>query len=147
MITKKPNQKSSFTFMMVLFAFSMSLSGCWKHLTTEEKMEHITERIEGRLELTKSQKSELDKLGVSIVSLMKDWQSQKKARLELIIEQMKQPQIDDQKVQKLIQDPINNFNERLPVLVSQFSSFHKSLNPSQRDEIVEKLQDRLDDLD
>ena len=126
-----------------------ALAGChrWKDKSPQEKMLHVTERIESKLDLNQVQKQELDKLGSLFVEAAQSIKEDRKANYEFAIAQIEAQEIDDEAVLALTKKRMDQMDRNLPRLVGQLKVFHSTLNSEQKQKIAGLVRDRLDRLE
>ena len=101
-----------------------------------------TDRIASRLDLTESQKTDLEQIAGEIVEKAKAMHADHAGRHQAIADLVRQDAIDRDVVDGLIDDKIAHVKEMADFVVPRLIAFHGTLTPEQREKIALHIEDR-----
>ncbi len=100
-----------------------------------------TDRIASRLDLTESQKADLEKIAQEIAEKAKTMCADRETcRLELA-DLVRQESIDEKVVDQMITDKMAKMRELANFSAEQLIAFHATLTPEQREEIATRIEE------
>ena len=101
-----------------------------------------TDRIASRLDLTESQKTDLEQIAGEIVEKAKAMHADHAGRHQEIADLVRQDAIGRDVVDGLIDDKIARVREMADFVVPRLITFHGTLTPEQREKIAVHIEDR-----
>lgn len=125
--------------LIAVTASGLAACGHFRHHDPVEKMEYITEKVDDKLELTDSQRAELDKLKDQLLTLLTDVKTRKETTHKEVDKLMSQPNLDQEKLLALIHEQTNHVNQSAPQLVAAMAGFYDSLTPDQQATLREQF--------
>ena len=104
-----------------------------------------TDRIAHRLDLTESQKADLERIAGQIAEKAKAMHADKKDRLQDFADLIRQDAIDKDTIDILIDAKMEKMQEMIDFAVPRLLAFHATLTPEQRDQIAARIEDHAAD--
>lgn len=123
---------------MALISSSVFAAGCKNH-NPEARIEKMSKRIANKLDFNDQQKALLDQM---TAELKKDFAAEVPFRQTLqdeLKKQVNQPELDQAKLVQLIRERQARMDAKLEKYVAKIAEIHKTLNPEQKAEVLEKL--------
>ena len=118
----------------VVYAFSRHND--W-HMTPEEKVEFVTERVTKKLDLDKQQQQNFTVLAETVAQIMVDARAAKQAQINEISQLLQEPSFNQARALEIVQQKTQMVNDKAPLVISSLAVFLDSLNAEQKT----KLQD------
>jgi uncharacterized membrane protein len=103
----------------------------------------VTNRIASRLDLTESQKTDLEQIAGEIAEKAKAMHADRASRGQEIADLIRQDTVDRDVVDALIDDKLARVREMADFAAQRLIAFHGSLTPDQREKIAAHIEDRL----
>jgi Spy/CpxP family protein refolding chaperone len=135
--------------LLAIFVFS---NGCsrWKSQPIEKRAMKIVERISKELELSDSQRTELNQISEDIIKKFKSPESVEKRKeiRKAFMEMIKENSLTKEKLTALHQKQEEGQKEMQEFLMEKFIQFHKMLTPGQRIKLanlIEKVSMRFEE--
>ena len=113
------------------------------HCSMENRMHHVTERIGRKLDLNSDQQARLVNLGETLRSLRADGEDDRSLTHEQLTQLLTAPSLDRDRAVTLIDQRLQTMNEQVRSVVDAFADFSDSLDPAQRSQLVELIDDRV----
>jgi Spy/CpxP family protein refolding chaperone len=117
------------------------------HATPEERGEWVVEKISKKLELNEAQKIKLVDLKDEVLAVRKSMRSDREQNRAEVLAMLKQPTMDRQKVNSMVQQKIDQASKHTPEVVDAIANFYDSLDDEQRAELAEHIEDKLEHYD
>jgi Spy/CpxP family protein refolding chaperone len=114
----------------------------YHHGFDEFDLAAITGRIASRLDLTESQKTELDRLAGEIADKAKSMRAEREQRLQELADVVRQDTIDREIVAARIDEKFESLREMADFVADRVIAFHATLTPEQREQIAAHIEDR-----
>ncbi len=121
-----------------VYAFSRH-GGGW-HMTPEEKVEFVTDRVTKKLELDSQQQQNFTVLAESVAQIMLDARVSRKQHFDEISTLLQEPSLNQARLLEMVQQKTRMINEKAPLVVSSLAVFLDSLNAGQKQELQEMLE-------
>ncbi len=121
-----------------VYAFSRH-GGGW-HMTPDEKVEFVTERVTKKLELDSQQQQNFSALAESVAQIMIDARATREQNLDEISALLQEPSLNQARLLELVQEKTRMINEKAPLVVSSLAVFLDSLDAGQKQELKEMLE-------
>ena len=115
--------------------------------TAEERGEWVVEKVSKKLELNETQKIKLVNLKDELLAVRKTMRSDRDEKRAEVLAMMKQPTLDREKVNSMVQQKINVASTQAPVVIDAMADFYDSLDDAQRAELVEHIEDKMEHFD
>lgn len=112
--------------------------------TPEERGERIVEKVTEELELTAAQQAKLSEVKNEFLETRKTMQSNREQTKTDIQEMLKQPTLDRNKANSIVNQHIETIHSRSPVIIDAIGDFYDSLDDEQRVELREFIADKMD---
>jgi Spy/CpxP family protein refolding chaperone len=125
---------------ILLVMVGLSACGHW-HKSPEDKANWVVKKISSELDLTDTQKAELEKMKKEYLQKRKDLnigitQDQKNE----IVTQIKSAKIDEPKMDKMFEERAKSRQLLMQFLNKKFYEFHAILTPEQRKKLAERVE-------
>ena len=115
-------------------------AGCHRHFNPEHRIESAADRIKNRLDLNEAQTVILNEARDEAVKLSRDMRDGRKDELSKLIAMAKQPELDSEAIKGMLDRHRAVMEQRMPAIVDKVTALHKTLNDSQKKELVEFLE-------
>lgn len=119
--------------------YAFSKGGDW-HMTPEEKVEFVTERVTNKLELDSQQQQNFTSLAETVAQIMIDARAAKQQQVEELTALLQEPNLNQARVLEIVQQKTQMVNEKAPLVVTSLAVFLDSLNAEQKQELQEMLE-------
>ena len=113
--------------------------GGW-HMTPEEKVEFVTERVTKKLELDPRQQQNFTVLAESMAQIMLDARAAREQHFDEISALLQEPSLNQARVLEMVQQKTQMINDKAPLVVSSLAGFLDSLNAEQKQQLQELLE-------
>jgi Spy/CpxP family protein refolding chaperone len=100
----------------------------------------LMEKFADKLELNNQQKDELTQIVEEVKGKHQEMHPMRAGIKKEIISELRNQEIDRNKVDSLYNDAKERIDEMYDFLVSRFLEFHKTLTPEQREKLVEEME-------
>ena len=114
------------------------------HGSAEERGEWIVEKASNKLELNADQKSKLIVVKNEFLDVRKTMRSDRDQTRADVLSMLKQPTLDREKMNSIVNQKIATINTRSPAIVDAIGNFYDSLDASQRAELSEFIEDKME---
>lgn len=132
--------KSKFTILAVMTVLStLIITGCYKK-TPEQRAEHMVKHITATLKLDDAQTAKLEKIKDEFMARRPGTIKVREETMKEANELMKSPQIDQAKLQALIQKNQGLADDFVSFIFTKFTEIHDMLTPEQRDKLVAEIE-------
>ena len=101
-----------------------------------------TNRIASRLDLTASQKADLDQMAREIAEEAKAMRADRADRHQVLADMIRQEEISREVVDTMIDDKVEKLQEMADFTVERLIAFHGTLTPDQREKIATHIENR-----
>lgn len=118
----------------VVYAFSKHNG--W-HMSPEEKVEFVTDRVSKKLKLDAQQQQYFTDLAQTVAQLMLEARDARKQQFEEINTLLQEPSFDQARALQLVQQKTGVINDRAPVVIASLAVFLDSLNTEQKQTLQE----------
>jgi Spy/CpxP family protein refolding chaperone len=123
-----------------LITTSCKHRGCHFSHSPEDKIEFFVEHISDELDLTDAQEAKFKNLAEEVHSKMESQKSTTHEIYTTLLGEIKNNSVDKEKLNSVIDNKMNNFNEMKPFFIDKFAEFHNILTQEQRGELAEKME-------
>jgi protein CpxP len=114
------------------------------HGSAEERGEWIVEKASNKLELNAAQKAKLVEVKNEFLDVRKAMRSDRTQTRADILAMLKQPTLDREKVNAIVGQKIAAIDTHSPEIIDAIGNFYDSLDDSQRAELSEFIEDKMD---
>ncbi len=140
-------KKRNFIIFITIGAiiFTGGLAACkrgYHHGFDEFDLAAITGRIASRLDLTESQKTELDRLAEEIADQAKAMHAGHAQRRQELADVIRQDSIDRDLVDARIAEKLESMREMADFVAERVIEFHSILTPEQREKVATHIEKR-----
>jgi Spy/CpxP family protein refolding chaperone len=104
-------------------------------------MEAITNRIAAKLDLTESQKADLEEMVAAFAEKAKAMHADHESRHAEMAELIRQETINQEMVDQMIAEKFDRMKEMTNFAVAQLIDFHATLTPEQREKIAQHMEE------
>lgn len=123
----------------VVYAFSRHSD--W-HLTPQEKVEFVTDRVSKKLELDERQRQYFSQLAETVAQIMLEARAARERQIGEIVTLLEDPNLDQARVLEIVQQKTQLVNDRAPQVISALAGFLDSLNAGQKVRLGELIEHR-----
>ena len=135
--------KRTIIYMSGIALITTSIVACNRG-TPEERGEKIVEKVTEELELTTTQQARLSEVKDEFLETRKTMRSNREQTKTDIQTMLKQPTLDRNKANSIVNQHIETIHSRSPVIIDAIGNFYDSLDDTQRAELTEFLTDKMD---
>jgi protein CpxP len=114
------------------------------HGSAEDRGEWMVEKASKELELNTAQKARLVEVKNEFLDVRKTMRSDRTQTRADVLAMLKQPTLDREKMNAIVSQKIATINTRSPAIVDAIGNFYDSLDDSQRAELSEFIEDKMD---
>ena len=119
--------------------YAFSRHGGW-HMTPDEKVEFVTERVTKKLELDSQQQQNFTALAESVAAIMLDVRAGREQQFDEISALLQEPSLNQARLLEMVQQKTQMINEKAPLVVSSLAVFLDSLNAEQKQQLQQMLE-------
>ena len=112
--------------------------------TPEERGERMVEKVTEELELTATQQGRLSEVKKEFLDMRKTMQSNREQTKTDIQAMLKQPTLDRNKANSIVNQHIETIHSRSPAIIDAIGNFYDSLDNTQRAELREFIEDKME---
>ena len=112
--------------------------------TPEERGERMVEKVTEELELTAIQQDRLSEVKNEFLDMRKTIQSNREQTKTDIQAMLKQPTLDRNKANSIVNQHIETIHSRSPAIIDAIGNFYDSLDDTQRAELREFIEDKME---
>jgi Spy/CpxP family protein refolding chaperone len=112
--------------------------------TPEERGERMVQKVSDELELTETQQARLTEVKNEFIGLRKTMRSNREQTKTDLQAMLKQPTLDRTKANSIVNQHIETIHSRSPVIIDAIGNFYDSLDDTQRAELREFIEDKMD---
>lgn len=116
--------------------YAVSKHGDW-HMTPEEKVEFVTDRVTKKLDLDNQQRQNFTTLAETVTQIMLDAKAGKQQQINEIGALLQEPSFNQARAMEIVQQKTRMVNEKAPLVISSLAVFLDSLNAEQKQELQE----------
>jgi Spy/CpxP family protein refolding chaperone len=133
--------KKGLTILTICVFASAALifSGC-RAPSPHGKAEFMVDYIAETLDLTDSQREQLDGIKEEFIAKAQEMHASKEAMHDEFMAELRKETIDQQRIKELISQKREQMAEIMDLAVVRLAEFHKTLSPEQREKLVEKIE-------
>ena len=133
--------KKGLTIVLICVFISGALifTGCRSH-SHQSKAEFMVDYIAETLDLTDSQREQLNGIKEEFMAKAQEMHAKKQAMHVEFVAELRKEQIDQGKVKDLIAKKRAQMDEIIDLAVVRLSEFHQTLSAEQREKLVAKLE-------
>lgn len=106
--------------------------------------DHMVERISDRLELNDEQRQKLETVKEAIMHGREQLRADRTNAVDDIIAEIRKPEIDEARALELIAQRMSRIDDMAKGIVAPMVEFHKSLDDTQREKIINLLESMRD---
>ena len=112
--------------------------------SAEERGEWVVDKVSKELELNDSQRIKLVEVKDQFIAARKSMRSDREEARKEVLAMLKQPTLDREKMNAMINQKMATINTRSPAIVDAIGNFFDSLDDSQRAELSEFIEDKME---
>ncbi|MGD9133950.1 MAG: Spy/CpxP family protein refolding chaperone [Desulfobacterales bacterium] len=132
-------KRLTFIFICAFISAALLFSGCRSH-SPDHKVEFMVDYIAETLDLNDGQRAQLDEIKEEFMAKAKQMHAQKEATRAEFMAELRNEEIDQEKVRDLIAQKRSQMDEMIDLAITRLVEFHKTLLPEQREKLVAKLE-------
>ena len=125
---------------VLLAVAALSLIGCSRHGTPEERADRVMKRIAQQLDLNDEQRTKLEAVKLEVLAARSRLGSEQQKLFDEVIVQVQAGRLDQAKLIQLLERRQELQREAAPAVVAKVAEFHASLTAEQKTKAVEHLQ-------
>ena len=122
--------------------FAYGAHAAWR-MSPEEKAEYVTGKITQKLVLNAMQQGNLRALSASLIQVMSDVRSDRKAHMESLQQLLSEPTLDQARALQMIQQKTAMINAKAPGIIASLAGFLDSLDSEQKIALSEHFGDHM----
>lgn len=119
--------------------YAVSKHGDW-HMTPEEKVEFVTDRVTKKLDLDNQQRQNFTTLAETVAQIMLDAKAGEQQQINEIGALLQEPSFNQARAMEIVQQKTQMVNEKAPLVISSLAVFLDSLNTEQKQELQEFIK-------
>jgi len=119
--------------------YAFSKHSDW-HMTPEEKVEFVTDRVTKKLDLDSQQQQNFTTLAETVAQIMLDARATKKQHVTEIGELLQDPSFNQARAMEMVQQKTLMINEKAPLVISSLAVFLDSLNAEQKQQLQDFIK-------
>lgn len=112
--------------------------------TAEERGERMVQKVTEELALTEIQQTRLSEVKNEFLEMRKTMRSNREQRQADIQAMLKQPTLDRNKANSIVNQHIETIHSRSPVIIDAIGNFYDSLDETQRVELSAFIEDKME---
>ena len=121
-----------------VYAFGRDRGG-W-HMSPEEKVEFVTERVTRELELNDTQRQNFESLANTVADIILEARASKQQHIEEIDGLLQDPSFNQARALEMVEQKTRMINEKAPLVVSSLAVFLDSLDSEQKQQVQELME-------
>jgi protein CpxP len=125
---------------LMLIVGTLSLIGCTRHLSPEERADWVTKRIAKHLDLNQEQMTKLEAVKQEVLAARSKLTKAEQPLFDDVMAQIQADRLDQAKVIQLFERRQELQRQIAPQVVAKIAEFHASLMPEQKAKAVERLR-------
>jgi Spy/CpxP family protein refolding chaperone len=129
----------SIALICVFISGALIFTGCRAH-SHQGKVEFLVDYIAETLDLTDSQREQLDGIKEEFMAKAKEMHAQKEAMHAELMAELRKEEIDPENLKGLIAQKRAQMDEIINLAVARLVEFHKTLSLEQREKLVAKIE-------
>jgi Spy/CpxP family protein refolding chaperone len=129
----------SIALICVFISGALVLTGC-RAPSHQGKVEFVVDYIAETLDLTDSQREQLDGIKEEFMAKAKEMHAQKEAMHAELMAELRKEEIDPENLKGLIAQKRAQMDEIINLAVARLVEFHKTLSLEQREKLVAKIE-------
>ena len=126
--------------LLGIFATGCKHRSCHFSKSPEEKIEFFVEHVSDELDLTDAQEVKVKNLAEEVHLKMESQKNTTHDIYTAILGEIRNNHVDKQKLNSVIENKMDSFEEMKPFIIDKFAEFHNILTPDQRNELAEKME-------
>ncbi|QPJ61950.1 MAG: hypothetical protein G3M70_08715 [Candidatus Nitronauta litoralis] len=127
-----------------LFLMGTAVGCGHRHVSPEQRADHIVEKIKDKLDLNEEQTSKLVIAKNEILKVRQEMKAQRTQTRTDFFEMLEQPKLDQDRILSLVKEKTRTVNEKAPEVVVALAGFFDSLTPEQQKTLREKIKDKME---
>ena len=135
--------KRTIIYITGIALITTSIAACNRG-TPEERGDRIVQKVSEELELTETQQTRLTEVKNEFIELRKTMRSNREQTKTDLQAMLKQPTLDRTKANSIVNQHIETIHSRSPVIIDAIGNFYDSLDDTQRAELREFIEDKMD---
>ena len=113
--------------------------GHW-HMTPEEKVEFVTDRVSKKLDLTDQQRENFTSLANTVAGIMLEAKASKTEHMAEVSQLLEEPSFNQARAMQLVQQKTDLIDEKAPLVISQLAIFLDSLDVEQKRQLQDLIR-------
>ena len=135
--------KRTFIYMTGIVLLTTSIVACNRG-TPEERGERMVQKITEELALTEVQQTSLSEVKDSFLEMRKTMQNNREQTKTDIQTMLSQPVLDRDMANAIVNQHVDTIHSGSPAIINAIGDFYDSLDDTQRAEIREFVEDRME---
>ena len=119
--------------------YAFSKHGDW-HMTPDEKVEFVTDRVSKKLDLDSQQQQNFKALAETVAQIMIDARAAKQVQIDEIAALLQEPSFNQARALEIVQQKTQMVNEKAPLVVSSLAVFLDSLSAEQKVQLQDMVK-------
>jgi periplasmic protein CpxP/Spy len=116
-------------------------AGCGRRCATPEKRaEWIVDKIESKLDLSKEQVTEVNKIKDEILAKRDEFKGLHEGLYETMLKEIRSDKIDANSINQLFTAKETKFKELRSFMIAEAAKFHAILTPEQREKLAKEME-------
>ena len=123
----------------VFISGALIFTGCRSH-SHQGKAEFMVDYIAETLDLTETQRAQLDGIKAEFIGKAGEMHAQKETMHNEFMAELRKEELDAQRLRELISQKQEQMDQMINLAVTRLVEFHKTLSPEQREKLVAKIE-------
>ena len=119
--------------------YAFNKGGHW-HMTPDEKVEFVTDRVTKKLDLDSQQRANFSALADTVAQIVIDARATKQQHVAEIEVLLQEPSFNQSRALEMVQQKTQMINEKAPLMIASLAVFLDSLNAGQKQELQEFIE-------
>lgn len=141
---KKWIVSSMIAIILLIGGITACKHGCHPGGLDEFDLAAVTNRIASRLDLTESQKMELEQISKEIAEKAKAMHADRKIHRQQLADLVRQDAIDNAVIDEMIDQKVVDLRAAADFVLERLIAFHATLTPEQREKIAARIEEHAE---
>lgn len=112
------------------------------HMTPQEKVEFVTDRVSKKLELDELQRQNFNALAETLAQIMQEAHAARAQQVDEIVALLEDPSLNQARVLEIVQHKTQLVNDRAPQVITSLAVFLDSLDSGQKARLKDMIEHR-----
>lgn len=135
------NRKNFIILVVLALSGLLFMAGC-RHNDPEKMAEHAIGELTSRLNLSESQKQQLEAIKQEILTKVSASKADREAAQELVMSQLEAGELDSSVLKDTVSKRFDQAEETADLFIDRFVQFYASLSPEQKSKFYEFIKEK-----